>query len=403
MRYVAVLVDKEVGLIVGWLYFLTYSFTFTGLTTTIGTLVDDLGFSRSASIMLTCASVTIPILVNLTDIRVFKKVEFFLGFLKVTLAVFTISILIWINSDVGNFGRTSLVPREILFPDAGRFGPWGALCIAALYSSFAFVGVEAVAATSMEADFHSYTQEPNSSHSRGGTDEDQRNLQHDSYRPAIKDPFSRPAALVPIIATLLYTFGAYFVTANVAWNDGRLPNLSGTSPSPAVEGGGSIFLIAAGDWSPGLEKSLNAFIIVNVASTSSTALYIASRSLFGLALVLSGHFEGTADIPNRSPLEKGFCWLVRKNRFHVPQRAVLVSGLWTVCIPFFRYIWPGAIQQVSWMIFSTRFHYSYLSLQHVSSKWNWSVLTIRWLILLSKWAPIAAYWSGGVWRLLLGV
>lgn len=83
--FVESFVDKEVGNAVAIMYWyvlrsasrqlltcgrLSFSFSFAGLTTAIGDMVDFLDVSTGVSVLISILSLVIPIVLNLTDIRV---------------------------------------------------------------------------------------------------------------------------------------------------------------------------------------------------------------------------------------------------------------------------------------------------------------------------------------------
>jgi hypothetical protein len=158
------------------------------------------------------------------------------------------------------------------------------------------------------------------------------------------DIFRRPAMLIPLVATFIYIWGGWSVTQDIDYNDPNLPSLLWNSTE-----GASIFVDVAANYADSgnqtngtsaltsnmdgqpLAKSLTALLIVNVFSTSSTALYIASRTLYGMAYTIQKNKETSR------------LWWVdvarvmsRKNKFDVPWVSVLMSA-WLFWLPFVRY------------------------------------------------------------------
>lgn len=126
------------------------------------------------------------------------------------------------------------------------------------------------------------------------------------------------ATWIPITAMVIYIWGGWIVTQNVGYNE--------TITS-------SIFVTSAEKYSPAMASALTILLILNVASTSSTALYVASRTLFGVAYTTTKIHE---DDMNPDRLLKIMALLSRKSKFDVPWVAVLVSSFlgW---LPFFKY------------------------------------------------------------------
>lgn len=213
-------------------------------------------------------------------------------------------------------------------------------------ASFSFVGIEVVAATAPEASLV----KDSVANPRSEND--------------FENPFEVPAILVPLTATLIYTWGGWVVTQNIASCDKRLPSLAWNTPrstsddtgSPYTTQSDSIFVLSAGIMSPDYETAVTALLIVNLISTSSTALFVASRSLFGLATRFPK--------PSREQeSNKHFRWisekLAKKNQFDVPYRAVWISG-WLFWVPFLRFRSPklaivvSCIYALSWGITTDR-------------------------------------------------
>src|ERR1051326_5688024 len=111
---------------------MAYCFLFSSLAATIGDLADSLELSTGASVTITVVSILAPLLANLTDIRIFRKIELTCGFVKIVLAVvFNISMMA-----INGKAPTTLHPREPIF-HFKRWGGWFVtMCIAILRTSF---------------------------------------------------------------------------------------------------------------------------------------------------------------------------------------------------------------------------------------------------------------------------
>ncbi|EXJ84923.1 hypothetical protein A1O3_05598 [Capronia epimyces CBS 606.96] len=384
VAFVEDFVDEELGQVVGFMYWLTYCFSFAALTATVGMLLDSFDLSKTASILLSVISIIVPLVVNLTDIRYLKECEFWFGLLKLAIAVTFNTAMMVVNPKVGSdssSGSTSdsesterqkLQTREVVFTRTGRAWWIGDFCIAVFISAFAFVGIEAVAATATEVDFSRYRDAGGA----GPTPEPDPEAVREALAqtPHLdQSPFSGPAWLVPLTTTLLYLWGGWIVTENVASSNPSLAGIGLTTTANASASAnaddklnstltsateaenratmGSIFIIAA-SFSKPLETGLRILLILNVVLTSSTALYIASRTLYALGMRHSGVLDGTNAAPRpggkqRLPRLQEFPHLlIWKNKFQVPFMAVLMS-VWPFIVAFLRYRWPGAIEKAS--------------------------------------------------------
>lgn len=136
------------------------------------------------------------------------------------------------------------------------------------------------------------------------------------------DPF-RHAAWVPVITMALYLWGGWIVTQNVNIDDDM---------------SSSIFIVSARKHSSALENTVHVFLILTVTSTGSTALYVASRTLFAFAYIVDKEHDSEREkkFKTLSALQKLARLLSMKSKFDVPWAAVLASSfLWW--LPFFKY------------------------------------------------------------------
>jgi amino acid transporter len=278
--------------------------------------------------------------------------------------------------------RFSVQPKDIIFQKPNEENWFGVLMASIFLASFSYVGVEVVAATAQEAKGGNTNQSKTNADGEDSTGQrldplmtrrdgegfplvpigsepfpdaaaassirslarqhaDADTESEDDGSDALslsghhrKSPFQSPARYVPIVSAVLYLWGAWIVTQNVAWDDPSQPSLAGSSSGWSS----SIFINSARKSSvPGLDRALTGLLIVNIASTSSTALYVASRTLFGLTFTIS------KDMERKPPSE---LWrkrwldfmklLSRKSKFDVPYIAVLVSA-WGLILPFLKY------------------------------------------------------------------
>ncbi|KAI1344881.1 amino acid permease-domain-containing protein [Xylariaceae sp. FL0016] len=342
--FVEKFVDEEVGKTVAVLYWLTYCFSWASMTIALDTLVESLRVPFGSQVAVTVFSLVLPVVVNLTDSRILKRVQVILAFLKLATALAIIIIMNIINPTVE--------PREVIFREGGNgYGSWfGAIMSSILIASFSYIGIEVVAATAQEASFdigRRYKGVDSMSIEEAPGQEGQELAPWnggaqdlDDERPVTssraKYPFRGPAISVPLIATVAYLWGGWIVSENVNWDNKNLPDLQWTRPSSDRDGSNDIFIIAASAVSDRLAYTITALLILMVAFTSVAALYVSSRTLFGFAYTIAKRHEN----------EPRVWWLkvarfvAEKNKFDVPWIAVLVSA-WLFWLPFLRYWLKG--------------------------------------------------------------
>lgn len=200
------------------------------------------------------------------------------------------------------------------------------------------MGIEVVAATAQEALFlDEYDRAPPAENASIIPDDDipldfrppPRDETLQVLNTTAKNPFQY-AHWIPIITTFIYLWGGWIVSHNVPWDSEDLPALPWSSKS----GGSSksIFVTSAKKYSDRMGTAVNVLLLLNVASTSSIALYVASRTLFGFAYT----YTKTHDADSSRILEV-MSWLSVKSKFDVPYRAVIVSS-WLFWLPFLKYL-----------------------------------------------------------------
>jgi amino acid transporter len=324
--------DPDVAWITSWLYLLAHGCCLAALLGTIGDLVDSLEPSRGTSIFIKVIAILFPTLVNLADIRYLKNVQLWAAGLKLSLAVIMIVIMLCINPTVAIISAhdSRLEKRERIFFGQGPGGYFGTIVIAVFNLCFSFIGIEVAAALAIETRTSGYQLVDNEEHSEGQSSGKE------------KDPFYVSAKLVPLVVVAIYVSGAWAVTENITHDDKRHPSLDGRSNASH-----SPFISSGQDYSEILGKTITISIILILESTAIASLYVVSRSLYGLALVFSGHADNTADIPDQGcRLKALFLVLSKRSNFHVPWVAVLVSVVGPIVVPLFKYRWPDVVGPV---------------------------------------------------------
>jgi yeast amino acid transporter len=167
-------------------------------------------------------------------------------------------------------------------------------------AAFAFVGVEITAATAVEA----------------SADTRSRTIPF--------APLKVPATQLPLLVGGVYTLAALAMALNIDSSSPNLPPQSWTKTNPNVtvtSKSTSAFVQAAEAAKiPLLPSFVTSFILITAFTTANTLLYVASRTLYGLADANKNSIIG---------------WLgITTERHHVPVRALFASamfGLITYC------------------------------------------------------------------------
>ncbi|GJN78914.1 hypothetical protein PLIIFM63780_002425 [Purpureocillium lilacinum] len=199
-------------------------------------------------------------------------------------------------------------------------------------STFAYVGVEVVAASALEARWPK--------NERHNTDMSDRSADHLLIGQTVK--FS--AVYIPVLATIAYILAGVLASFNIRRDDCRLPRLSWAdsshsqqctlnpraSPASSSDVGktSSAFVaIAEESRIPSLNDVFNVFLVFTALTCACTNLYVASRSLFGLTTRL----DGSDDQPL---FLRALAWFGKTDRRKVPMRAMIFSALAFCWVPF---------------------------------------------------------------------
>lgn len=197
-------------------------------------------------------------------------------------------------------------------------------------ASFAYVGVEVVAASALEARW------PNAD-ARTNTDLSERSNDELLIGQTVR--FS--SVYIPVLATVAYVVAGALASFNIRRGDCRLPRLSwvdskecnSTSPSNnhTTFGTGSttsaFVAIAIESGIPSLDHVFNVFLVFTALTCAGTNLYVASRALFGLTTRLD-------DSPDQPLLLRFLAWFGKTNRHKVPMRAMIFSAVSFWWVPF---------------------------------------------------------------------
>ncbi|KAE8450328.1 hypothetical protein EG329_006756 [Mollisiaceae sp. DMI_Dod_QoI] len=318
--FVAKFVDKDLAIIVGIAYWYCYSITFATLVVAAADLASFWEWSTTIQdIMFTVGIPALLLYLNCMGVLWYANFECVLGFMKITLVLASFLAMVIIN----NLDTHAETPNgkigSIYIDDGFQHDPSVAsttgiaVLVAIPIVAYAYAGVEIVAVTALEA----------------------------------KDPQKSLRFPAKWIAWL--TFATYFLSAigfylNVDWLDPALPAMESRKNETTVGEALMHNTIPSSSNSTTIQSTtiviigiirakihvlpgfINAGLILAVLSTSNTALYVSSRTLFGLTKGIN-------------PLDKTWGWLSRlsntsKNK--VPLPALWVSALAFFWVPFLR-------------------------------------------------------------------
>ncbi|KZN90988.1 Lysine/arginine permease [Penicillium chrysogenum] len=204
---------------------------------------------------------------------------------------------------------------------------WGtALLMSISIATFAYTGVEVVAASALEARWLHRADEMSPISDKLSRSNDVQ----------VRRSFKFSAIFIPVLAMVAYTISGLLATLDIERKSCALPRLSWLSVD--VEAGctkpsNSAAFVAIATMSniPHLADVFNAFLVFTCLSCAGTNLYVASRALFGLTSRLDGG-EG-----QRWYL-RVFAWFGKTDRRKVPLRAMIFSAVAFWWVPFLQLI-----------------------------------------------------------------
>ena len=193
-------------------------------------------------------------------------------------------------------------------------------------ATFAYTGVEVVAASALEAKWPHRADETSTN----------SDILPRSNDVQIGKAFKFSAIFIPVFAMIGYTLSGVLGTLDIEQKSCALPRLSWLSvdvESGCIEPSNSsaFVAIAAKSNIPHLADVFNAFLVFTCLSCAGTNLYIASRTLFGL----TSRLDGGGGL--RWYL-RVFAWFGKTDRRQVPLRAMIFSAVAFWWVPFLQLI-----------------------------------------------------------------
>lgn len=198
------------------------------------------------------------------------------------------------------------------------------------FATFAYVGVEVIAASALEAKWPKR---------RTHEDRIDSDISRRSNNTLIGSSVKFSAIYISVLAAIAYSVSGALVSLDIERSDCLLPRLSWlrrngdtncthTGEVDAEAGTASAFvIIAQKSGIPHLAHVFNVFLIFTALTCANTNLYVASRTLFGL----TSRLEGGKGQPW---LLRILAWFGRTNHRKVPMRAMVFSALAFWWVPF---------------------------------------------------------------------
>lgn len=221
-------------------------------------------------------------------------------------------------------------------------------------ATFAYVGVEIVAASALEVQWPRRVKTDLSCSSQRSND------------TLIGNTVKFSAIWISVMATLAYTLTSVLATLEISWDDCQLPRLSwvtiiecsspSTPANSSVETGigaktSSVFVaIASRSQIPHLGDIFNMFLVFTCLSCASTNLYVASRTLFGLTSRLD-------DGPRQPWYLRAMAYFGKTDDYSVPRRAMIFSAFAFWWVPFLQLRAGTATDNPIGMVLSLSFHF----------------------------------------------
>ncbi|CEJ81248.1 Putative Pc22g16190 protein [[Torrubiella] hemipterigena] len=329
--YVSEFVDVELGIVVGLLYWFTYAASFAALIATCAAEMHYWGVGGPAfdGTVLYFLIPLFLILLNCFSVIIYGWLEVITSFIKLSFLLAVIVIMVLVNLR-GDHAKGIQYWSNAVEYDTDAANSWGnafIMCIS--IASFAYVGVEVVAASALEARWPTVK--------RDGPERADSNLSNSSTQePVVGQTLKFSSIFIPFIITAAYVIAGLLASFNISRSDYRLPRLSWRTKQPesslsnSTTKGSTIsaFVIISKEAHMGMmDQLINVFLVFTVMSCASTNLYVASRTLFGLTARLD---EAT----NQSLMFRFLAWFGKTNRFRVPMRAVIFSAVSFCWVPF---------------------------------------------------------------------
>ncbi|KAK2036504.1 hypothetical protein LZ31DRAFT_483608 [Colletotrichum somersetense] len=309
--FVRTFLDNELGIAVGIAYWFAFSIGFSALIASAASYLD-FWTEDVPAVTLVVIYIILPAIlvgVNTVEVEMYGWIEVITGCLKIAFFGIIFVTLIVIHST----NWEDPLPYD---PDAAK--RWTeSLFMSISIASFAYVGVEIIAVSAVEAKW---------SKTHADSETLPRSQQEDGISIASTIKFT--ANYIPIIIPVGYAVAGLLVSINFKRDDCRLPRLSWLQQPgcdrPENSTTSPFIIITEG--AP-IGHVFNGFILFTVLSCANTNLYVASRTLFGL----------THNLPGNGWIVRWLAWFGETDSRRVPLRAMAFSALAFFWVPFLQY------------------------------------------------------------------
>ncbi|KAI0854225.1 amino acid permease-domain-containing protein [Daldinia vernicosa] len=321
--FVREFVDFELGITVGVAYWFTYSVSFAALIAYTAEEVHYWTSDAYVGIDVGVLYLLVPVILivlNCFGIHVYGWFEVVTGIIKLLfLAIIGIATLIFATKTPQDTNEKHSWTQPITFDDTAASSWFPALCICLSTATFAYVGVEVPAAAALEA-----RPTTASAHKR-------------NQASNIGETIRFPSKWISVFACIAYTLSGILVSLSVDPTDCRLPRVGWLNYDSCETVQSAFVLVAKVRGSAEIASAFNAFLVFTALSCANTNLYVASRTLFGL----TNQIDGGPDEPWYLNI---LAWLGRTNSYRVPIRAMTVSAIAFIWVPFLQLNHPDQSQ-----------------------------------------------------------
>ncbi|KAF9771864.1 hypothetical protein IL306_010482 [Fusarium sp. DS 682] len=341
-------VDQELGIAVGVAYWFTYSVGFAALTASAASILSywTHGFPPVTIVVVYVALPMILVFINMLKIGLYGLFEVVTGALKITFLLIVLLTLIVVYGRRGISKETkSSWEGSSDYDEQAATGYFSALMMCFSIATFAYTGVEIIAASAIEARWPSSTSVTDDQAQQDSTSTERpTNNQTAQVSPptlstqegpdpanraprnwtSIKNTIKFTAGYVPIFVAVAYTFSGLIVSLGLYRDHPELPKLSWIQEATGVEtkqvetgiSFSPFIVVAKASDIPGLDHVFNAFILFTCLTCANTNLYVASRTLFGMA----------KNVHDTHWILQWFSYFGKTNGSFVPLRAVIISA-----------------------------------------------------------------------------
>ncbi|KAI1457955.1 amino acid permease-domain-containing protein [Annulohypoxylon moriforme] len=311
--FVRKFVDDELGIVVGIAYWFTYSVSYAYLISATASEVHYwINSPEFDGVVLYLIIPLILILINSFGVELYGWFEVTTAVVKLScLAIIIISMIVFASRDADDLANWEN-PTHFDYCAAQNWVTALFMCLS--IATFAYVGVETPAAIALEA------RPPKMKSTEAESSQSLNDVGN------IGDTIKFSAKWISVFACFTYTLCGLLLSLTVDAMNERLPRVDWVDQSQTVVT--SAFVLAAKlSGAPGVASAFNGFLVLTALSCANTNLFIASRMLFGLINQIEGG-------PDEHWYLNVLSWLGRTNSYRVPIRAMTVSALAFIWLPF---------------------------------------------------------------------